>query len=158
MKFFNWNCIKSKNKFKENVHLCYAEIFSLWTKKYISSFIHIFFDFFPQNFRMLTLQIFFVGSRVWTLGLMFASQVLYHFRYTPRPFGFHSSNSVAFLPGHLQWTVILLFTSHSSWDDRCTPPHPALLVEMGVLLTFGQGWPWTMILLISAWTWSLCLA
>jgi hypothetical protein len=49
------------------------------------------------------------------------------------------------------WTSILLFyTFHSSWDDRCTPICPAFFPRYGVLQTFFcLGWLGFMILPIS---------
>jgi hypothetical protein len=40
-----------------------------------------------------------------------------------------------------------IYTSQSSWDDRCSLPHQAFFVEKQ---TFCLGWPWTTILLILA--------
>jgi hypothetical protein len=35
-----------------------------------------------------------------------------------------------------------LYASHSSWDNRHMPPHPAIDWN-GILQTFCLGWPWT---------------
>jgi hypothetical protein len=56
-----------------------------------------------------------------------------------------------FLP-RLAWTTILLFhTIHHHWYDRYIPSHAAFLHwDAGIMNFFCLGWPWTLILQISA--------
>jgi hypothetical protein len=52
----------------------------------------------------------------------------------------------------LDWprtAILLISASYIAWDDRHTPPSPAIVWD-GVLLTFCPGWPLTMILKVSA--------
>jgi hypothetical protein len=45
--------------------------------------------------------------------------------------------------------LFLISASHEVWDDRHIPQCPAICWD-GVLLALCLGWPWTIILLISA--------
>jgi hypothetical protein len=84
----------------------------------------------------------------WTQVFTLVRQVLCHLRHTSSLF-----NSGYFCPGlsilHLSISVFCL-----TWDDKGAPPHPAFSVEMGcsnLFFFFGHGWPWNIILIISAW-------
>jgi hypothetical protein len=85
------------------------------------------------------LLLIFDGTGVWTRGFMLARQVLYHLSHTSCPFcsDYFGNRILIYSHASLDHNHPI-YASHSSLDDRYTPLHLALAVEMGYLECFCE--------------------
>jgi hypothetical protein len=88
---------------------------------------------------------FFFSTKVWILGYLLASQMLYHLSHTPSPF---CSGYFWGRRSHFVWDShsLLVYASRQSWNDR-HHDHAQLLVELELCELFV----WARLELLSSW-------
>jgi hypothetical protein len=100
---------------------------------------------FPLFLLLALLLVLLLNSGVWTQGLAVAKDMLYPFSHASSPFSCFQTRS-HFFPGPATEQDHSICSFLCNWDNRCASPGLACLLRWGSC----QGWPQTVILLISA--------